>query len=263
MAIITLLSDWGHSDHYVASVKAAILSKMPEVNIVDISHDIRPFDIKHAAFVMNNVWRNFPSGTVHILGMDTVESDNHVHVAVLCEGHFFIGADTGLLSLLFSTQPEQVIVLEIFQDTKYFTFAERDRFAKAAVHLAKGNPLSELGTAKNDLVFKTLLQPTFSNGIVYGKVTHIDVYHNVFVNIAETFVQQYFGTKKVFVQFKKLQIPIVKAYADVLEGMPCALYASNGFLQIAVNRGKASTLLGLYMDDEVLVIKGDEPQELF
>ncbi len=263
MAIITLLSDWGHSDHYVAAVKAAILCKMPEAIIVDISHEIRAFDIKHAAFVMSNTWRNFPAGTIHILGMETVESDDHPHLAVLFEGHYFIGADTGLMSLLFDTPPDQIVEIDVHQDSKYFTFSERDRFAKVAVHLAQGKPLTELGTQTRDLVRKTLLQPTFSNGIIYGKVAHIDVYLNVFVNIPEQFVVKCFGTKAVTVQFKKLQVPMVKAYADVLEGMPCALYASNGFLQIAVNRGKASTLLGLYMDDEVLVIRGEESLNLF
>lgn len=258
MAIITLLSDWGHSDHYVAAVKAAILSRMPEVRIVDISHEIRVFDIKHAAFVMNNVWRNFPEGTIHILGIDTVESDIHPHLVVKNEGHYFIGADTGLMSLLFKQDSEKIIALEVLQDTGYFTFSERDRFAKVAVHLASGNPMEELGTDFKSLNRKTLLEPSFIGGIIYGKVTHIDIYQNVFVNVSEAYVKQCFGTKPYSVQFKKHTAPIKKAYADVVEGMPCALFASNGFLQVAVNRGKAATLLGMHMDDEVLIVHSNE-----
>jgi len=257
MAIITLLSDWGYSDHYVASVKAAILSRMPEAVLVDISHDIRVFDIKHAAFVMNNVWRNFPEGTIHIIGMETVESEIHPHLVVKAEGHYFIGADTGLLSLLFTEAPELIIAIEVPQDTGYFTFPSRDRFAKVAVHLAQDKPIEELGTPVKQIITKTLLQPNFANGIIYGKVMHIDVYQNVFVNITEQFTKQCFGVKPYYVQYKKHVAEFERAYSDVLEGMPCALFASNGYLQIAVNRGKASTLLGLYMDDEVLVVGGN------
>lgn len=254
MSIITLLSDWGLTDHYVASVKGSILSRLPDAIIVDISHNIRLFDIKHASYVMRNSWQNFPEGTIHILGVDSIESDKHPHVIVKSKGHYFIGADTGLLSLILDEMPEKMVSVSVIQDSGYFTFPTRDRFVKVAVMLAKGTPMEELGLPLESLNKKLLLQPDFDGNIIYGKVMHIDHYENVFVNITESYVRECMGKNHYMVRYKKESLPIVKAYGDVREGYPCALFASNGYLQIAVNRGRAASLLGIIMDNDVHVV---------
>ncbi len=258
MPIITLLSDWGLADHYVASVKGAILSRIPDAVIVDISHNIRLFDIKHASFVMRNAWHNFPEGTIHIIGVDSIESDKHPHVIVKSEGHYFIGADTGLLSIILNEKPEKIIAISVNQDSGYFTFPSRDRFIKVAALLAKGTSMDELGEPLTSLTLKTLLQPDFDGKTIYGKVMHIDNYENVFVNITDRFVNECMGKNTYRIVCKKEVIPRVKAYDDLREGSNCALYASNGYLQIAVNRGKAASLLGLSIDSEVLVVMENE-----
>jgi len=253
MPIITLLSDWGLTDHYVASVKGAILSRIPDAVIVDISHNIRLFDIKHAAFVMRNTWRSFPKGTIHLLGVDSIESDKHPHVIVKSEGHYFIGADTGLISIILDEKPEMIISISVNQDSGYFTFPSRDRFVKVAVLLAQGKSMDELGIPIVSLNQKLLLQPDFDGKTIYGKVMHIDNYENVFVNVTDKYVRDKMGKNRYTISFRKEIIPLVKAYGDVREGYTCALFASNGFLQIAVNRGKAASLLGLAMDSDVLI----------
>ncbi len=184
MPIITLLTDWGLTDHYVASVKGAILSRLPNAVIVDISHNIRLFDIKHASFVMRNSWRSFPAGTIHIIGVDSIESDKHPHVIVKSEGHYFIGADTGLLSIILDEKPETIISINVNQDSGYFTFPSRDRFVKVAALLANGTPMEQLGEPLQSLNIKTLMQPHFDGKTIYGRVTHIDHYENAFVNIS-------------------------------------------------------------------------------
>ena len=253
MPIITLLSDWGLTDHYVASVKGAILSRIPDAVIVDISHNIRLFDIKHASFVMRNAWHTFPVGTIHIIGVDSIESDKHPHVIVKSEGHYFIGADTGLISLILNDKPEQIISISVNQDSGYYTFPARDRFVKVATLLATGTPMGELGETLASLNPKTLLQPDFDGKVIYGKVMHIDHYENVFVNITDRFVKECMGKNPYSITYKKEKIPLVKAYGDVREGYTCALFASNGFLQIAVNRGRAASLLGVTMDNDVFL----------
>lgn len=258
MPIITLLSDWGLTDHYVASVKGAILSRLPGAIIVDISHNIRLFDIKHAAFVMRNAWHSFPEGTIHIIGVDSIESVKHPHVIVKSEGHYFIGADTGLISIILNQAPEKIISVSVMQDSGYFTFPARDRFAKIAAMIAEGTPVDEIGLPLAALNVKTLLQPDFDGKIIYGKVMHIDHYENVFVNITDRFVRECMGKNPYMIVFKKEVIPLVKAYGDLREGSTCALYASNGHLQVAVNRGKAASLLGMAIDSEVLVVMGEE-----
>lgn len=258
-AVITLLTDWGHTDHYVASVKAALLRYAPGIQIVDISHEIRHFDIRHAAFVMGNVWRAFPQGSVHIIGIDSIESDLHPHVAVQCEGHYFVGADNGLISLLINEKPEAVVHLQVMQDTGYFTFPARDRFAKVAAHLALGKAIGELGSPADGLRTKSLMQPLFDGKLIHGRVMHIDSYQNVFVNISQELATQCFGKQAVWVKFRREKpLGMVKAYADVAEGDVCVLFASNGNLQIAINRGKAASMLGLQMDSEVTMGAGND-----
>jgi len=258
MPIITLLSDWGLTDHYVASVKGAILSRIPDAVIVDISHNIRLFDIKHASFVMRNAWRSFPAGTIHIIGVDSIESDKHPHVIVKSEGHYFIGADTGLISIILDERPDKIISISVNQDSGYFTFPSRDRFVKVATMLAKGTSMDELGEPLDSLNPKTLLQPHFDGKTIYGNVMHIDNYENVYVNITDRFVRDSLGKNTYRVICKKDIFPLVKAYGDVREGNLCALFASNGFLQLAVNRGKAASLQGISIDNEVLVVLGEE-----
>jgi len=254
MPIITLLSDWGLTDHYVASVKGAILSRIPNAVIVDISHNIRLFDIKHASFVMRNAWHTFPEGTIHIIGVDSIESEKHPHVIVKSEGHYFIGADTGLIALILDKEPEKIISISVNQDSGYFTFPSRDRFAKVAAILALGEDMESLGAPLQSLNPKTLLQPDFDGKTIYGKVMHIDHYENIFVNITDKFVRDSIGNKAFRVVCKRDVIPLVKAYGDVREGFTCALFASNGFLQIAVNRGRAASLLGVLIDNDVFVV---------
>ncbi len=254
MPIITLLSDWGLTDHYVASVKGSILSRIPDAVIVDISHTIRLFDIKHAAFVMRNTWRSFPEGTIHLLGVDSIESDKHPHVIVKSNGHYFIGADTGLISIILDDKPDNIVSISVIQDSGYFTFPSRDRFVKVAVMLAQGTPMEELGVPLPSLKQKLLLQPDFDGKTIYGKVMHIDNYENVFLNVTDKFVRECMGKNRYTISYKKEDIPLVKAYGDVREGYTCALYASNGYLQVAVNRGRAASLLGLAMDNDVHIV---------
>lgn len=260
MPIITLTTDWGLSDHYVASVKGAILRRTPFVNIVDISHEIRHFDIKRASFVLRNSFRQFPEGTIHIIGIDSIESKNHQHLAVFAEGHYFIGADNGIFSLILDKAPDKIISLEVLQDTGYFTFPSRDRFAKVACHIAEGKSMDELGTPVPALLPKSLYQPVTEGNNILGRVMYIDAYDNVFVNIPEKLFRETVQNRSFSINFRRDSYSIttiVKAYGDVPEGEMCALFASNGYLQIAMNQGKAASLLGLTMDYPVIVtVKG-------
>jgi len=206
---------------------------------------------------MRNAWSCFPEGTIHIIGVDSIESDKHPHVIVKSEGHYFIGADTGLLALILNQKPEKIVSISVTQDSGYFTFPTRDRFVKVASMLAGGTDMDELGEPLETLNPKSLLQPDFDGKVIYGKVMHIDHYENVFLNITEKYIRECLGKKSFHVICKKDVIPLVKAYGDVREGYTCALFASNGYLQIAVNRGKAASLLGLLIDNDVTVLAGN------
>lgn len=254
MSIITLTSDWGLKDHYCAAVKGTILSKMPEANIVDISHIIPSFDIEQAAFVLRNSYKNFPSGTVHIIGINTEESDKFPHTVMESEGHYFIGTDNGIFSLIFDNEPDKMVELNIPQDSNFFTFSSRDRFINAAVHLCHGKPIEELGGKKKDFIRKILLKAVVDNNIIKGHVVYVDNYENVITNITESLFNEISKGRKFSILFRTHEInKISSSYTDVPIGEILALFDSNSHLQIAMNQGNAAGLLGLSTRDMIRI----------
>jgi S-adenosyl-L-methionine hydrolase (adenosine-forming) len=259
--VITLLSDWGLTDHYLAAVKGAILRILPGTMIVDISHNVNHFDIRQGSFIFREAFRQFPEGTIHILAIDDIESLRQAHVVVKAQGHYFICADNGLIPLILDEEPEKIIILRIPQDTGYFTFPARDRFAKAACHLAQSKPLEELGEETRKLNIKIHMKAIIEKEIIKGRVMFIDGYENAFTNITEKEFKDFVGNKPFTINFKRPDYKInkiVQAYGDVNEVEMCALFSTSGYLQIAVNKGKGASLLGLTLDTPVNVFIGHE-----
>ena len=135
MSIITLTTDLGLKDYYVSSIKASILNQYPDATIVDISHDVPKFDIAQAAFIVKNAMKDFPPGTIHILGVKPGASAATPHIAMYINGQYFIGADNGIFSLIFDQDPEKVVELTINQDTDLLTFPTKNIFVKQHVIL--------------------------------------------------------------------------------------------------------------------------------
>jgi len=256
MAIITLTSDWGQKDHYAGAVKGAILRQLPGATIIDISHHIPAFDLNQAAFIVRNFYRDFPEGSIHILAVNTEAAIETPHTLVLYRGHYFIGADNGIFSLIFDGKPDRIIDLDVIQDSDYFTFPSRDVFAKVACHVAAGKPLEELGHEKEKVVSKMAFQPVIQGDLIKGKVIYIDNYENVFTNITENLFKAQVKNRKFILTFRSPSYRITelsKSYQDVNEGEMLALFSSSGHLEIAINKGNASSLLGLKMDQAVTV----------
>jgi len=261
MPVITLTSDWGTVDHYVAAVKGAILRRIPGAVIVDISHQIRQHDIRQASFVIREAYRQFPEGTIHLVDIDGIESLKQPHVVVKANGHYFIGADNGIFSLILDREPEKIIILRIPQDTRYFTFPSRDRFAKAACHLAEGKPVEDLGEPAKSLNVKLHMKAIIEKHLIRGRVMYVDSYENAFINITEQDFRDTVGNSPFTINFRRPNYKITKivqAYEDVDEAEMCALFSTSGFLQIAINKGNAASLLGLTLDTQVNVIIGEE-----
>ena len=254
MPIITLTSDWGLKDHYLASVKGKILSKNQRVNIIDISHQINPFNIEHAAFVIKNCYADFPEGSIHLIGVNTEESDKESHVVVLHNKHYFIGTDNGIFSMIFEDQPEKIFELSIPQETDYFTFSARDRFVNAAIHLAAGKPIEELGSPLPKVQTKILFKPVTEASLIKGMVIHIDGYENLVTNITKDLFDKIGKGKKFAIQLRGVQIrSIAQSYLDVPTGETVAVFASTGHLEIAINQGNASSLLGIAINDTIRI----------
>ncbi|MEI6898361.1 MAG: SAM-dependent chlorinase/fluorinase [Bacteroidota bacterium] len=256
MPIITLTSDWGLKDHYLTSVKGAIYSQLPGAVIVDISHQVSSFDLIQAAFILRNSWNSFPKGTIHIIGVNSEASIDTPHSVVFYHDHYFIGADNGIFSLIFDDTPEKIVELDIIQDSDYFTFSTRDVFCKVACHIATGKSVDELGRPKEGLLQKLPFKPVIDGNLIKGKVIYIDHYENVFTNISENLFTSMTRGKKFVIQFRSDAYRITKmskSYKDVVQGEMLALFSTTGLLQIAINQGKASGLLGLRIDQSILV----------
>jgi len=264
MAIITLTSDMGLQDYYVGAIKGAIYSQLPDAIIVDISHNIAPFDIAQASFVVRNAYHEFPEGSIHIIGVNPEldVKNNIMHVVVEHKGHYFIGADNGIFSLLFDREPEQIYELTMSQDSDELTFPTKHVFVKAACHLARGGKPGVIGKAKTGVMQRMLFRPVVENHLIKGAVIYIDSYGNAITNITERLFNE---TRRgrdfelVFANGSYNIREISKAYNDVVEGEKLALFGSGGFLEIAINRGvkgsggSASSLFGLKVNAAVRI----------
>ncbi len=254
MPVITLTSDWGTKDHYLASVKGTILKQVPEARIIDISHQIPPHNLTEAAFVLKNCYRDFPPGTIHIIGVSTEESEKNPHTAVFADGQYFIGADNGIFSLLFEKGADKVVEITLMQDSEFFTFSSRDRFVKAAALLAAGEDISKLGTEREALNQKILFAPVVDANVIKGMVIYIDNYENVITNITLEKFKEVGKNRKYIIGFRGEETrKLYESYSDVPVGELLALFGCNGHLEIAMNNAPASSLLGLFPNDPVRV----------
>ncbi|MBC36131.1 MAG: hypothetical protein CL663_08840 [Bacteroidetes bacterium] len=254
MSIITLTTDWGLKDHYVAAVKGKILCLKPDAQIIDISHEIKAFSVEQAAFVLKNCYENFPKGSIHIIGVNTEESEQFAHVVVKANDHFFIGTDNGIFSMIFDDQPEKIIELDIPQDSDFFTFSTRDRFVKAAIHLTEGKPIEDLGTPVDEVSVKMLFKPVTDKNFIKGMVTHIDNYENLITNITQELLKEVGKGRKFSVQIRGENLQkIHQSYTDVPVGEIVVIFGSNGHLEVAINQGNASSLLGMNLNDPIMI----------
>lgn len=256
MPIITLTSDLGLKDYYVGSVKGAILSQFPEVTIVDITHTIPKYDIAQAAFIVKNVYKDFPEGTIHIIGIRPEGSTNRPHIALQKDGHYFIGADNGMFSLIFDSDPDKLVELNISQDTDIITFPTKDVFVKAACHLARGGTLEVIGTPKAAIIQRSLFQPVLDGNVVRGSIVYVDSYGNVITNITKQLFREVGKGRSFVIYFRQSSYnlnAISNNYNNVDDGDALALFGATGLLEIAINLGNASKLLGLRINETIRI----------
>jgi S-adenosylmethionine hydrolase len=254
MAIITLTSDWGDSDYYAAAVKGTIYSQMPDARIIDITHKIPAFQIAQAAYVLRNTYPHFPDGTVHIIAVNTEESMKEPHTVAYYHKQYFIGTDNGIFSLLFDKEPEKVVALDISQKTESFTFSSRDRFAMAAVHLADGGKMEDIGTVRTAINPGIALNPIRDKDRIRGVIVHIDNYQNIVTNISKDLLNEFVRKHAFQIQVRSGKIHVISdSYGDVSPGSLLAIFSANDMLEIAMNQGTAAPLLGVKVGDAVIV----------
>lgn len=235
--VVTLLTDFGTADGYVAEMKGVIVSLAPDVRIMDVSHDIPPQDIARARLAVTRYWRRFPRGVVHVVVVDPGVGTARAALAVESDGRFLVGPDNGVLSAALALPRAVVVSLDVPGGASP-TFHGRDVFAPAAARLARGEPLEILGAHYRTSVV-TRIPPTVrgDGGRITGEVIAIDRFGNAITNIEATAAATVVVAGSV--------VPVVTTFADVETGRGCALAGSSGFMEVAVRDGNAAQALGL------------------
>ncbi len=154
MAIITLTTDFAEKDHFAGARKGAIYSEMPDVRIVDISHSVSPFSIPEAAYIIQNAYSSFPRGTIHVIGIDSEINPENKHIAVKLDGHFFVCANNGIMSMICAEiAPEKIVEINI-HDKLPTSFPVLDVFVKVACHIARGGKLEVIGKLIENITYR-------------------------------------------------------------------------------------------------------------
>ncbi len=279
MSIITLTTDYGLKDHFVGALKGKILTEFPTATIVDISNDIDPFNTTEASYIISASYLNFPKGTVHLIGVDAELNKENQHLAMFWNGHYFICADNGILSMLTQKmKPEKIVSINI-HDRLPTDATDLDVFVTVACHIAKGGLLNVIGKEIDEIKHVTELQAVVApdKNSIKGFVIYIDHFGYVVTNIS----------KKTFLevaQGRPYEIPLLQKrnqkksspikniwakYSDIAnasnyeiknyEGDKLAIFNEAGFLEIAIFRsnpmrvGSATSLLGLGYRDTIVV----------
>jgi len=225
-----------------------------DARIVDITHQIRPFNIPEAAFILRNSYSHFPRGTIHLIGIKSVPGKEQHHILVIRDGHYFIGADNGIFGLMFPEAPDRVIRLSM--QNALPTFPSLGLYTLAIKHLIQGAPVEELGEEQTSYYKRIPLRPTIDESVIIGRVVYIDSYHNAITNISRDLFDRVSEQRKyqIFVQSNSNKISrISKNYHDTPEGELLALFNSLNLLEIAMNGGNAAQILSLDTDSTVRI----------
>jgi S-adenosylmethionine hydrolase len=251
--IITLLTDFGLSDPYVGIMKGVILSIHPETRFVDISHNVHPGAVRQAATLLEEAYPFFPPGTIHLAVVDPGVGTGRRPIGLKARDHVFVGPDNGVFSALLKTAGQCLIVQlteeRFFLPALSHTFHGRDIFAPVAAHLARGVALLEMGPSITDPVCFDLSPAVANEQCLRGQVTRVDRFGNIITNIPAHTFESWAGGNRVRVTIARLSIETIgRTFSDVPRGHAVALMGSSGHLEIAVNLGRASDLLGVSGD---------------
>ncbi len=248
--IITLTTDFGLSDPYVAMMKGVILSINPSARLVDITHQIGTGSISQAALLIRETFPYFPEGTVHLAVVDPGVGSDRRLIALQAGAHFFVGPDNGLFWPVFQdvggAKAVHLTQRRFFLPSLTQTFHGREIFAPVAAHLSLGLSLDSFGPFIPELTKLTVPQPFVKEGVLCGQVIRVDNFGNLVTNIPYGDLLNFLESDPPRIKAGKLVIrKLSRIYADCEEGEPLALINSSNLLEIAVNLGRASEYIGL------------------
>ncbi|MGB1971911.1 MAG: SAM hydrolase/SAM-dependent halogenase family protein [Flavobacteriaceae bacterium] len=265
MSIITLTTDFGYKDYFVSVTKAALLQEIPNATVIDISHEISPFNHTEAAYILKNAYSSFPKGSVHIIGVDSELSPENAHLIMQFDGHFFIGANNGIFSLIIEERKYEKLAEINIHDRLLSSFPVLDVFVKVAAHLLRNGSFDVVGKPINHLKELVGVRPVINEteDQLIGSVIYIDNFGNVVTNIKKHLFLEIQKTRTftIFAQSVKFQA-IYDSYTEAInfsipkekreeDGKKIALWNAAGHLELAIYKsnpskvGSANSLFGL------------------
>lgn len=253
MAIITITSDWNHDDFYLAVLKGSILKHSDDANIIEVSNKVPAFNISIAAFRLKHSYMHFPSGSIHIIAVNSEMNDGRPLVALKANDHFFIANDNGIFGLLLDSDPQEVVSINVKEKN---VFPELSAFAYAAGTIAQSGSLEGIGEPYSGLYKQVPMLPTIDDSLINGSVVYIDSYKNAITNISSDLFEQIGKGRpfEILVQSNHYKITrLSDKYGETTPGEMLALFNSLGLLEIAINKGNAADLLNLSVNSSIRV----------
>lgn len=260
--IVTLTSDYGADSLYTAALKAALLRNDPAIQVVDITHGIRPFDTNQAAFALRSTASHFPKGTVHIIAVNTNQSGDYVHRVMELGGQFFVGLDDGIFSLIADREPDALHDVSVPSESDILTFPERHVFVQVACHLVQGGVPAVIGPKSTGWEESEWQRPLQGADYLQGTILHVDRFGNLISNIDQRLFREVGKDRPFKIPLRSARMDVTKihkAYSDVPSGERVALFNHMGLLEIAIYHGAdgsgggASQLFGLKVGDTVRI----------
>lgn len=276
MAIITLTTDFGVKDYFVSSIKGAILKELSDVTIIDISHHVSPYDISEAAYIIRNSYEEFPTGTIHIIGVNSLSTPDQRPICARINGHYFICSDNGILSLICQNhQPEEIFEITINPESLDSLFPEKTTFVPVACHIARGGLPTLVGQKRKKIKILNELKPNYRDEkIITGYVIYIDRFGNVITNITRKYFEEIANGRdyKIVLRQKDYSLTDVNVifdhYHEIVQDFSketqafartLCLFNSAGFLEVTLYKsnpeitGAANQLMGLKKGDTVTI----------
>ncbi len=261
--VITLTTDFGYDDPFAGVMKGVILKINPAAKIVDITHGIRPHDIREAAYTIGMNYQYFPQNAIHLVVVDPGVGSGRRPVLVEADHHFFIGPDNGVFSYIYSMQHEIMQVVHITSEHYFLsavspTFQGRDIFAPVAAWFSRGLPMSRFGDAISDYHTIPIAVPDLSQqGVLLGEVIHIDRFGNAITNITRAELNMLLSTGSpgaLRITLKDQEIRLRQFYSQGDDSRLSALINSSGHLEFYLYQGRAADRHQIATGDPVSVM---------
>ncbi len=256
MNTITVLTDFGLKDPYVGTMKGVMLSINPQAQIIDITHEIDPQDVREAAFLPGDYYRFFPEGTVHVCVVDPTVGSARRPVIVAYQGHLFVGPDNGLFSLLYGNgaSVREITNRRFMLEHVSATFHGRDVFAPAAAHLSRGVDVSEFGPLVDDPAVLPGLFPSEDNGVMTGQIVRIDRFGNAISNITDEQLRAFVQDRPMLVEIGGLSFRQLST--SYYESAYTCLIGSSGYLEFGLFKGSFAESKRIKKGDKVRISRG-------